>query len=51
VTIAYFVLNVLVILPAAAVSVINPSLAPIVAIAVFVALSLIAGALGAGTED
>jgi len=51
VTIAYFVLNVLVILPAAAVSVINPSLAPIVAIAVFVALSLIAGVLGAGTED
>lgn len=50
VTTAYLALNVLVIFPAAAVSVIEPTLAPIVAIAVFVALSGLAWGLGAGTE-
>jgi hypothetical protein len=51
VTIAYLALNVLLILPAAVVSVVEPSLAPMVAIALFVALSGLAWLLGAGTEN
>lgn len=51
VTLAYLALNVLLILPAAAVSVVEPSLAPMIAIAVFVALSGLAWVLGAGTEN
>ena len=51
VTTVYLALNVLVIFPAAAVSVVAPSFAPLVAITVFVALSGLAWMLGAGTED
>lgn len=51
VTTVYFALNVVVVFPAAVVSVVVPSRAPLVAIAMCLALAGLAWMLGAGTED